>query len=128
MGIVGYSICHIGCSIYDLESKEPIYWFNLIFDSLHKYLDYDAYDGLMHTICRTICAKIMGISIDEYNEICDKYGIDGREPADDDFDDDFDEDDDSVDLDGVGVDLSFLQDFVEANDDDLNDDDDLNLE
>lgn len=128
MGIVGYSFCHIGCSIYDLESKDPIYCFNLVFDSLHKYLDNDAYDGLMHTICRTICAKIMGISIDEYNEICDKYGIDGREPADDDFDDDFDEDDDSVDLDGVGVDLSFFKDFVEAYDDDLNDDDDLNLE
>ena len=114
MGIVGYSFCHIGCNIYDLESKDPIYSFNLIVDALHKYLDNDAYDELMHAICRTICAKIMGISIDEYNEICDKYGIDGREPADDDFDDDFDEDDDSVDLDGDDVDLSFFDDFVDA--------------
>ena len=66
MRIVGYSFCHNGCNIYDLESKDPIYSFNLIVDALHRYLDNDAYDGLMHTICRTICAKIMGISIDEY--------------------------------------------------------------
>ena len=117
MRIVGYSFCHYGCNIYDLESKDPIYSFNLIVDALHRYLDNDAYDGLMHTICRTICAKIMGISIDEYNEICDKYGIDGREPADDDFDDDFDEEDDSVDLDGGDEDLSFFADFVDADDD-----------
>ena len=114
MRIVGYSFCHYGCNIYDLESKDPIYSFNLIVDALHRYLDNDAYDGLMHTICRTICAKIMGISIDEYNEICDKYGIDGREPADDDFDDDDFDDDDAVNLDGGDEDLSFFDDFVDA--------------
>ena len=116
MGIVGYSFCNFGCCIYDLESKDPIYSFNLIVDALHKYLDNDAYDELMHVICKTISAKIMGISIDEYNEICDKYGIDGREPADDDFDDDFDEDDDAVNLDGGDEDLSFFDDFVDADD------------
>ena len=52
----------------------------------------------------------MGISIDEYNEICEKYGIDGRESVGDDFDDD----DDAVNLDGGDVDLSFLADFVDA--------------
>ena len=112
MGIVGYSFSNFGCCIYDLESKDPIYCFNLIVDALHKYLDNDAYDGLMHTICRTICAKIMGISIDEYNEICEKYGIDGREPVGDDFDDD----DDAVNLDGGDEDLSFFDDFVDSDD------------
>ena len=110
MGIVGYSFCNFGCCIYDLESKDPIYSFNLIVDALHKYLDNDAYDELMHAICKTISAKIMGISIDEYNEICEKYGIDGRESVGDDFDDD----DDAVNLDGGDVDLSFLADFVDA--------------
>ena len=110
MGIVGYSFCNFGCCIYDLESKDPIYSFNLIVDALHKYLDNDAYDELMHAICKTISAKIMGISIDEYNEICEKYGIDGRESVGDDFDDD----DDAVNLDGGDVDLSFFSDFVDA--------------
>ena len=128
MGIVGYSIIQCWCFFYDLETKDPIGIYFVSVDSVDERIDDDAFAEYVQIISRAIGARIMGISIDEYNEICDKYGIDGREAAYDGFDDDFDEDDDSVDLDGGGVDLSFAKDFVEAYDDDINDDDDLNLE
>lgn len=116
MGIVGYSINQCWCHFYDLETKDPIGIYFVSVDSIDERIDDDAFAEYVQIISRAIGARIMGISIDKYNEICDKYGIDGRKPAYDDFDDDFDEDDDSVNLDGGDEDLSFFDDFVDADD------------
>lgn len=72
-----YSIIGANCSFYDWEKELEIASIEIKENDIDG--DIVLNDEYLHLICKTIGANLMGISFDEYNEICEKYGIDGQE-------------------------------------------------
>lgn len=76
MGIISYKLLekpyrffeYEGCRLFDLETDEIVAEI-LIPDNLRFS------EGFLHYACKTLAARLMGISYDEYDDICEEYGI-----------------------------------------------------
>lgn len=86
-------------------------------------------EAFLHFACKTMAARLMGISYDEYDDICEEYGIGDYELPEifkeilntefaecDDQDDPFDDDFMDIDIDGL-----YDDDFDVGSDDGFND-------